>query len=308
MISLPNTQASEVSAAINRERHRMGSPAVGMVLTLLVLTDELNQADALAAASQAAREHPMRIIGLIERPGRGPAHLDALINVGGDEGAGELIACRLHGELSAHAGSVAIPLLLPDTPVVAWWPAQAPHLLAQDPIGKHAQRRISDSATTAHYLEELGTRLTNYSPGDTDLAWTRVTPWRSILAAALDQPVGEVTGIEVQVETHNPSGFLLAGWLHSRLKVPAQVRHTKSPGISQVILTTTTGKVVLNRADGNIAQLSVPGMPQATVALARRSTAQLLTEELRRLDPDEVYAEALQGVQDIRSEQAKSHG
>ena len=197
MIHLTNTNAGEVAAAINRERHRAGSPAVGMVLTLLVITDELHQADALMAASGAAREHPMRIIGLIERPGRGEAHMDAQIQVGGDDGAGEVIACRLHGELAQHAGSVAIPLLLPDTPVVAWWPGNGPHDPFNDPIGRHAQRRITDTVDTAHYLEELGTRLTNYSPGDTDLTWTRTTPWRAMLAAALDQPVGDVTAAEV---------------------------------------------------------------------------------------------------------------
>ena len=77
MITLENTQANAVAAAINDERRRMGSPTVSMVLTLLILTDEMHQAEALAAASLAAREHPMRVIALIERPGRGGAHLAA---------------------------------------------------------------------------------------------------------------------------------------------------------------------------------------------------------------------------------------
>ncbi|NBV90375.1 MAG: hypothetical protein EBR84_03090, partial [Actinobacteria bacterium] len=155
MINLENTGANAVAAAINDERRRMGSPTVGMVLTLLILTDEMNQAEALAAASIAAREHPMRVIALIERPGRGEPHLDAQIQVGGDEGPGEIIACRLHGELAKHAGSVAIPLLLPDTPVVAWWPGGAPDNPIADPIGMHAQRRITDTNTSASYIQDL---------------------------------------------------------------------------------------------------------------------------------------------------------
>jgi glucose-6-phosphate dehydrogenase assembly protein OpcA len=301
MIHLANTNAAEVAAAINHERHRAGSPTVGMVMTLLVITDELHQADALMAASGAAREHPMRIIGLIERPGRGEAHMDANIQVGGDDGAGEVIACRLHGELAAHAGSVAIPLLLPDTPVVAWWPSAGPHSPVSDTIGRHAQRRITDTVDTAHYLDELGTRLANYAPGDTDLTWTRTTPWRAMLAAALDQPVGDITSVVVQVEPHNPSGVLLAGWLHTRLQVPTRVTHSQEPGISKVVLTTTEGEVCLQRPDGRVGELTVPGMPPAIVALPRRSLAELLSEELRRLDPDEVYLEALQGVQAVVS-------
>lgn len=299
MITLENTQANAVAAAINEERRRQGSPAVGMVLTLLVITDELNQADALAAASLAAREHPMRIIGLIARPGRGTAHLDAQIHVGGDEGPGELIACRLYGELSNHAGSVAIPLLLPDTPVVAWWPTHSPEVPAQDPLGHHAARRITDTSTSARYREELAERLASYTPGDTDLAWTRTTPWRSMLAAALDQPVGKVTAAHVYVESRNPSGYLLAGWLQARLKVPTTVTHTKGPGITKVVLTTKKGEVTLARPDGHVASLSVPGQPPSTVALYRRTLAQLLAEELRRLDADEIYLQALRGAQNV---------
>ena len=299
MITLTNTQANKVAAAINDERHRMGSPAVGMVLTLLVITDEQSQSDALAAASEAAREHPMRVIGLIERHGREDARLDAQIHVGGDEGAGELISCRLHGELAKHAGSVAIPLLLPDTPVVAWWPSGAPANPFGDHIGGHAQRRITDTFTDAHYLESLTTRLENYHPGDTDLAWTRTTPWRSMLAAALDQPVGRVTEVHVQVQSRNPSGVLLAGWLQQCLRVPTRITHGRNPGINKVVLTTTKGEVSLSRPDGRVAQLEVPGMPASTVALPRRTLSELLSEELRRLDPDEIYLQALRGVQHV---------
>ena len=302
MIILDNTHASAVTAAIEGERRRMGSPAVSMVLTLIIVTDELHQADALAAASQAAREHPMRIIGLILRPGRDEAHLDVQIHVGGDDGPGELIACRLHGPLSKHAGSVAIPLLLPDTPVVAWWPGDAPDKPADDPIGKHAQRRITDTNSSSSYVEELGIRLANYEPGDTDLAWTRTTPWRSMLAAALDQPVGRVTKATVYVQPRVPSGLLIAGWLQRRLRVPTEVVHSRGPGITKIVLTTTKGEVILSRPAGRSAQLEMPDAPVSQVVLPRRTLAEQLAEELRRLDPDEIYLQALRGVDRITHE------
>lgn len=299
MIKLENTSANAVAAAISDERARMGSPTVGMVLTLLVLTDENNQADSLSAAGQAAREHPMRIIGLIERPSRAEAHLDAQIQVGGDDGPGELIALRLHGELSKHSGSVAIPLLLPDTPVVAWWPANSPDVPATDPIGKHAARRITDTAEVANYIEKLGTRLENYQPGDTDLAWTRTTPWRKLLAAAFDQNVGKAKSVEVHVQARNPSGLLLAGWLAQRLNVPTKIVHSTGPAITDVIIQTEKGEVKLSRPDGKVATLKVPGAVESVVALARRSLAELIAEELRRLDPDEIYLQALRGVSKV---------
>lgn len=299
MIKLENTSANAVAAAISDERARMGSPTVGMVLTLLVLTDENNQSDSLLAAGQAAREHPMRIIGLIQRPSRAEAHLDAQIQVGGDDGPGELIALRLHGELSKHSGSVAIPLLLPDTPVVAWWPANSPDVPATDPIGKHAARRITDTAEVANYIEKLGTRLANYQPGDTDLAWTRTTPWRKLLAAAFDQNVGKALSVEVHVQARNPSGLLLAGWLAQRLDVPTKIVHSQGPAITDVIIETEKGEVKLSRPDGKVATLKVPGAAESVVALARRSLAELIAEELRRLDPDEIYLQALRGVSKV---------
>lgn len=296
MINLENTNANAVASAISAERRRMGSSTVGMVLNLLVLTDELNQSDALRAASGAAREHPMRIIGLIERPGRGEAHLDAQIQVGGDDGPGELIACRLNGQLAKHAGSVAIPLLLPDTPVVAWWPGGGPDEPATDPIGKHAARRITDTSEVSNYLEMLAIRLANYQPGDTDLAWTRATTWRTMLAAAFDQKVGTAQKVEIQVVSRNPTGLLLAGWLVKRLNVPTKLVHSKGPGITKVTIETDLGEVILSRPDGHTATLKVPGTPASTVALGRRNLAELLAEELRRLDSDEIYLQALSGV------------
>ena len=49
----------------------------------------------------------------------------------------------------------------------------------------------------------------------------------------------------------------------------------------------------VTRTDGRTATLAWPGRADRMVALHRRDTAELLAEELRRLDPDEVYAETL---------------
>ena len=49
----------------------------------------------------------------------------------------------------------------------------------------------------------------------------------------------------------------------------------------------------MTRPDGRVAMLRRPGEPERKVALHRRDTAELLAEELRRLDPDEVYGETI---------------
>lgn len=293
MIRLEDTSGGEVAAAIAAERHRMGSPATGMVLTLLILADEEAQADATAAAVGAARQHPMRIVTLIPRPGKQETRLDADISVGGDDGPGEVAVLRLRGLLAEHANSVAVPLLLSDTPVVAYWPESPPAVPADDPIGRHAQRRITDCASGEDVLRELRARKDGYRPGDTDLSWTRLTPWRSSLASILDQPSGKVTFAAVAAEEGNPSAILLALWLARCLKVEVEQTVSEGPGITEVRLDTDEGAVSINRSDGVTAILTRPGSPDSRISLPRRDLAELLSEELRRLDPDEVYGEII---------------
>ena len=297
MIRLENTSGSAVAAAIATERHHMGSSATGMVLTLLILADEESQADATSAAVNAARQHPMRIVTLIPRPGK-DTRLDADISVGGDDGPGEVAVLRLRGLLSEHANSVAVPLLLSDTPVVAFWPGTAPDIPADDPIGRHAQRRITDCAAAVDVVRELEIRKVGYRPGDTDLTWTRLTPWRSVLASTLDQSPGVISRAVISAEELNASALLAQTWLKRRLKVPVELEVTSGPGITQVHLETSGGDVTVNRSDGVNAVLTRPGTPDSRVALARRDLSELLAEELRRLDPDEVYGSVISHVGD----------
>ena len=76
------------------------------------------------------------------------SRLDGQLRVGGDAGAGEVVVLRTSGPLAAHASSVVLPFLLPDTPVVAWWPGHAPAVPAEDPLGRLAIRRITDATGT----------------------------------------------------------------------------------------------------------------------------------------------------------------
>ena len=293
MIRFEDTSGGAVSAAIAAERHRMGSPTTGMVLTLLIMADEDTQSDATSAAVTAARQHPMRIVTLIPRPEGKTTRLDAEIMVGGDAGPGEVAVLRLRGQLAEHANSVAVPLLLPDTPIVAYWPGVAPRVPSDDLIGRHAQRRITDSAAAADPISEIQARRSGYIPGDTDLAWARITPWRSVLASIFDQEVAAVSAIVVSGEPSNPSIPLLAAWLGTALATPVEIRLDEGPGLTSVALTTPSGAIAIHRPDGRVATLSRPGVPDSTVALPRRDLAALLSEELRRLDPDDCYAHTL---------------
>ncbi|MFJ8696941.1 glucose-6-phosphate dehydrogenase assembly protein OpcA [Streptomyces roseolilacinus] len=297
-IDLTDTTSSKINKALVQGRRAIGTPAVGMVLTLVIVTDEENAYDALRAANEASREHPSRKLVVIKRVSRSPrdrakARLDAEVRVGADAGTGETVILRLRGEVIDHAQSVVLPLLLPDAPVVVWWPVNAPTDPASDPLGALAQRRVTDMYNTEDPVRELAARAAAYTPGDTDLAWTRITPWRSMLAAALDQIACQVASAEVEGEEFNPSVELLAMWLADRLGIAVRRTASAGPGLTAVRLETDCGPIVLDRPDGSLATLCVQGQPDRAVALKRRETAELIAEELRRLDPDDTYASAL---------------
>ena len=289
MIELTDTTSSDIAAEFVRARRRAGSPAMGMVMTLVFVVDQDSAEAAMEVARSASREHPARVLGLILGDGRGSGQVDAKVGIGSGW-TGETALITLTGAVTKHAESVVIPLLLPDSPVVVWWPTKAPADPASDPLGQLAKRRITDAAAqpTAKGRAML-TQCRAYAPGNTDLSWTRITGWRALLAAALDQEPGKVTAASVTAERISPSADLLAAWLADRLRVKVERSTSDGPGITCVNLRTRAGDIRIQRSDGKLAVLSSPGQPDRPVALKRRDVDELLAEELRRLDPDDVY-------------------
>ncbi|MEU6848032.1 glucose-6-phosphate dehydrogenase assembly protein OpcA [Streptomyces sp. NPDC046716] len=299
-IELTDTTASAIDRALIQGRRAIGTPVVGMVLTMVIVTDEENAYDSIKAAEGASQEHPSRTLVVIKRHARNPhgshrSHLDAEVRVGSEAGTGETVVLRLYGEVSEHADSVVLPLLLPDAPVVVWWPVHAPDNPAKDPLGALGQRRITDAFADVAPLRALQNRVSSYAPGDTDLAWTRLTPWRSALAAALDQTEVEVTSATVEAEAGNPSAELLVRWLQAGLGMSIDRKVSAGPVITVVRLGTAHGEIVIDRSEGPLATLTLAGQPTHSLALKIRSTSELISEELRRLDADGMYAIALRG-------------
>ena len=197
IIDLPSTNSSKINRALVDLREKGGSITLGRVLTLVIITDESAAEDPIAAANAASFEHPCRVIVVARGARRASPRMDAQIRVGGDAGASEVVVLRLYGTLVDHGASVVVPLLLADAPVVAWWPGDAPEVPADDPIGALAQRRITDAAAAKRPGAQLTKRIASYRPGDTDLSWTRITRWRGLLAATMDQPPHDKVTVRV---------------------------------------------------------------------------------------------------------------
>ena len=290
-VTLSDTTTSKIASTLADCRAKVGSSGgAGMVLTIIIVTDADHQLHALHEANQAAQQHPARVIVVSYLGARGQSRLDAVVEVGGTDSAGESVLLEFTGEVSRYPQTVVMPLLLPESPVVIWWPENPPADMLADPLGGLADRRIADTYMSKRPVTALRKVSENYSPGDTDMAWTRLTPWRTLLAAALDQHPGRVKAAVVESEPSNASARLLSAWLTQRLKVPVTEKQSDGPGITAARLVLPEGEISIFRPDGMLAEYSVPGQPIRHVALKRRSTADLLQEELLRLDPDDVYA------------------
>ena len=301
IVDLPNTTTSKISKALVRIREEGGAVALGRVLTLIIASTMGREEEAIEAANDASREHPMRVIVLstMDQDSAEPLapRVDAEIRVGGDAGASEVIVLRAYGDAASDPESLVTGLLLPDAPVVAWWPGVAPTVPADSPLGRIAHRRITDASAQPDPQSALHHLSSSYRPGDTDFAWTRLTLWRAQLAAVLDQPPFQpVTAVQVTGAADSPSTTLLAAWLALQLQVPVDYEFTTGPlshGIRSVQLTRTAGVISLEREVPDVARLTQPGQPVQDLTLKRRSLRDCLSDELRRLDPDELYGEVI---------------
>ncbi|GAB2673977.1 glucose-6-phosphate dehydrogenase assembly protein OpcA [Gordonia jinhuaensis] len=297
IVDMQDTSTSEVAKKIVQVRESGGAVSLGRVLTLVVAVEHGEPTEgAIEAAVAASREHPSRIIVLSSRSATSETRLDAEIRVGGDAGASEVVVLYMHGALAEHPHSVVIPFLLPDTPVVTWWPGAAPEHPSRDPLGKLGRRRILDAGKDGDPQTVLARRLATYAPGDSDLSWTQITYWRAILASAMDRPPhSPVTSVQVAGPNDSPSLDLLAGWLRSQLGVPT----SRVFGSFEVRLDRDEGPTVLAVDQNNNAVLTMPGKPDGRIAMTRRDLPVCIAEELRHLDADEVYLQSLQGAAEV---------
>jgi glucose-6-phosphate dehydrogenase assembly protein OpcA len=213
------------------------------VLNLVVYADrEMHARRAAASTLRLSDRHPSRaivILGDRDRDGTDVAvqlhcHVPRT-----DETAQicyEQILARVKGDADERVASVVIPLLVPDLPVFLWWTGTPPHDTRRfDDLIALADRLIVDSADFARpdqtlaVIADLARTHVGRKFGVTDLNWTRLTPWRELVAAffdvdtwrpCLDHIIGVRVGFSVDMDgrdIHPSQALLLVGWLASRL-------------------------------------------------------------------------------------------
>ncbi|WP_129337159.1 glucose-6-phosphate dehydrogenase assembly protein OpcA [Cellulomonas endophytica] len=295
IIDLPGTTTRAINKKLVEVREEGGAIALGRVLTLVIDAGHHDVEEAIQAANEASHEHPCRVIVMARGQEPQEGTLDAQIRIGGDAGASEVVVLHPSAAGSADDDTLVMPLLLPDAPIVTWWPYEMPEDPAAHPLGRMAQRRITDSTRCADPGAALRQLARVHVDGNTDLAWARTTLWRGLIAATLEQPPFQtVDRAVVSGESTHPSVDLMAAWLAEALECPVDVeRNPDAPAITQVRLQRAAGDIVLDRPDGKTAALIQPDQPEHRIALPIRQLRECLAEELRRLDADEVYGEAL---------------
>ena len=297
---LTDTTTTDIARELNLAQEHY-TLTTGRVLTLIIIASASDDVEAILRASRdASHEHPARVLILLTADSNDDTYLDAELRVGGEAGASEIVVMTLNGAMAHHPSSIVTPLLLPDTPIVAWWPNVHPDNPAADPIGKIAQRRI----TSAQDFSQLAR---NYAPGDSDTAWSAITAWRGIVASALDRyPHHDVHSVTI-IGDQGPEHAIAAGWLADALGIPVTrtaVSHEDSPhAIDALHLPMDDGETVsISRADNHTVSVHVPGAARSLVALNVRSWAERLSEELRHLEPDDTYARALRAANDVKGQ------
>ena len=156
----------------------------------------------------------------------------------------EQVLARVRGDADDRVASVVIPLLVPDLPVFLWWTGTPPQETRRfDDLVAVADRMIFDSADFARpdrtlpVLATLAATQHGRRFGVTDLNWTRLTPWRELIAAffdvdawrpCLDEIVGVRVGFGVDMDgrdIHPSQSLLIVGWLASRLRWRTDTSH-----------------------------------------------------------------------------------
>ena len=172
----------------------------------------------------------------------------------GEGTPGEVVVIRMHGAVAAHPASVIRPLLLrgPCCDLVARQGAQQPGCRRTGTAGTAPGDRRGVSAPPAGGPEA---RARDYTPGDTDLSWTRLTPWRALLAAALDQYPAKIKSVAVEAERGNPLRRPARRLVAFRLKVEVIREISSGPGMT---MTTASGDIAITRPDGLLASYAVP--------------------------------------------------
>jgi len=287
----------------------LGGAVRACSLTLIVFLEESDDAAAVGETlARLMREHPHRAVVVRIRPGPAP-YLEhhVLSQCWMPLGRQEQVCCE-QIEITASQASlsdlapVLAALRAPDLPLVLWYQsASAFNEPALAPAGFRPDKVIvdSDSAEPAEMLP----RLAGAGFPLADLAWTRLTRWRAIVAQLFESPRAlELLPRVREIRVFYSGGRLpaqalyMAGWILGALGREVSCRFDEvegaPSGIQGIELPAGEAGLVSVRRSGDAVVTTVDGIRNCA-GLPWRSNPDLLAEELAIAVPDSVFKEAL---------------
>jgi glucose-6-phosphate dehydrogenase assembly protein OpcA len=100
----------------------------------------------------------------------------------------------------------------------------------------------------------------------------------------------------------------MSGWLAARLGITPKLEPTSDfPRMRSVSLQNANGEVLALTREDSMATFSRTGHAERNLPLVRRPTGEELAEELRRLDYDQIYADALGAFAGVSGLDSRPH-
>ena len=284
------------------------SSARTAVMTLVAVAPGDDQAyGATGALRSLAGHHPSRIVLLRPDPDS-VARLAArttlyALDTDQHRFSFEEVRLEVGGQAAFHLDSVVEAFTLSDLPVVVWYVNSIPE--PSDPLLTVADAILIDSRDAPDQgvlrsLLQLARRRTVV-----DLSWSRLRPWRELLAGLFD-PLPHRHWLD-QFEQVTVSGKegprrLIAGWLAAQTGVPPRrIRTVDERHVSIEITARAGGQVAtfnVERVDGQRLVFAEAGLPDGSVTrltsnLSDDPLATSLADALTHLRPDPIWERAL---------------
>lgn len=281
-------------------------------MTLIVITDDSVPGDAGETLAPLMREHPSRAIVLRLAPGDGEQLTERVFaQCWMPFGRHQQICCEQIEITSSPKSLKQVPpvvraLTAPDLPVVIW--ARAPGLLSNaemQPLFELASKVVVNSQRVPKAAERLA-HLIDASRDRTlgDLAWTRLTRWREMVAQVFDDPAysAQIANIDEAEIAYDGafvpvSAYYMMGWLRSVLDRELRFSLRKAgegerARLHAVALRGGTLDLRVNVEPTREAELQICGR-EAHPVLPSLNEYDLLREELSIVGRDAVFEAAL---------------
>jgi len=307
------------------EIHAAAEARASVLNLITVVESESAYGSVSHVLDELAVHHPSRTLVLLAQEERAALKLEASVVAEAHLAAGrrvitEQVLLHAHGAVAAHLASLTEPLLIPDLPVMLWWPGRPDfesRLFLE--LSQISDRLVVDTddgfapPDLARLLQVARRRRHACAVGDFN--WARLLPWRQLAAQFFDMPAARahlaaLHGVTVWYGADGPNtqALLLAGWVQSRMAavgitVERVVRADPAvpPGVGRLMLYSDgpegRSRFSITRVPGGrlstemrIGDDEVGGR---TVKLEQRRPADLLAIELTLPGHDRVYEDAL---------------